>query len=574
MRICSLALALCLACGCSSSSSSNDTGRQSDRPGGGDAAGRDSRAEGTKPGGDSGPGVTCKPGERKITLVNSCGKTTIYAGWSGNKGDRKPCSKDSECPGSSCDKVATPHRCAKVEYSCSSAKDCPAVNEFCNTQIADHSLDTCKTDADCTAIKASYHCDLSDPLPHTADTCTVDSDCQSSAKNPALGPKAWCDTATGTCAFHHCAWNSCFSAPVPVAVPSNAKTCTSPAGCTDPGQFCYVPLGDGDQTKSGWCVDVPKDANHATLAPQQSKAICLPTPWAGRFWPRTNCVAGSEFKCDTGSCLGQSGKFAEACAQSGTDSPTVAEFFFPPWDGTSEDYYDVSMVDGATIAVQITADQTNIDLSKPSAVGESCTDSAACASKHDGAWACDTTKLKQCVLKFRCASPGCVSGCEAYGFGRTLGADHNCTWKSDFALAEADCPAELRATNASAQYVGCKSPKDVCTGSSPPAALSCSTLQTLYECTGAHEDSCYTDPKNYRHAADQCCGCPSWTPEFCQGKGNSTDWQTASTKYYSKFHAACPTAYVFPFDDKNSTFTCLSKTAEANVDYTITFCPK
>jgi hypothetical protein len=36
----------------------------------------------------------------------------------------------------------------------------------------------------------------------------------------------------------------------------------------------------------------------------------------------------------------------------------------------------------------------------------------------------------------------------------------------------------------------------------------------------------------------------------------------------------CPSAYVYPFDDKTSTFTCSNNTGNApnSVGYTITFC--
>jgi hypothetical protein len=36
---------------------------------------------------------------------------------------------------------------------------------------------------------------------------------------------------------------------------------------------------------------------------------------------------------------------------------------------------------------------------------------------------------------------------------------------------------------------------------------------------------------------------------------------------------ACPTAYVYPFDDATSTFTCRRASNATGVAYVVTFCP-
>jgi hypothetical protein len=37
---------------------------------------------------------------------------------------------------------------------------------------------------------------------------------------------------------------------------------------------------------------------------------------------------------------------------------------------------------------------------------------------------------------------------------------------------------------------------------------------------------------------------------------------------------ACPTSYIYPFDDASSTFTCLNEEGNNTVNYLITYCPE
>ncbi len=120
------------------------------------------------------------------------------------------------------------------------------------------------------------------------------------------------------------------------------------------------------------------------------------------------------------------------------------------------------------------------------------------------------------------------------------------------------------------------------------------TYGQMYGCTtGNIGKSCYTSPSS------TCCGCQDWNAMAVSpisvlpgtgscGSGNNPTWNgvsitatdaVASTKVQPLLpwvKRGCPTAYVYPFDDKSSTFTCQipynSLTANNNLaNYTVTF---
>lgn len=82
--------------------------------------------------------------------------------------------------------------------------------------------------------------------------------------------------------------------------------------------------------------------------------------WAGRFWPKTGCDESGE-SCTTGQAI-------PPCPPTGCQPPadTKVEFFFPPSSSSSRPYYDVSLVDGFSIAMKIepsTSDATCVPTS-------------------------------------------------------------------------------------------------------------------------------------------------------------------------------------------------------------------
>jgi hypothetical protein len=291
-----------------------------------------------------------------------------------------------------------------------------------------------------------------------------------------------------------------------------------------------------------------------------------------------NLCTPATFTCDTGKCFDEqlAPQPSANCRNSGKDSPTLAELnMFLPSKGT--DYYDISLVDGANVPVQIAPVSgtytrgTAVEIN-PNVSCTSTTDCWSGSANLDYNWVCDTS-LGKCVNKFYCGSPGCVSDCSTYGRGLTEAS----TWGgSNLAIAEKNCPEELKMKAGGTTYVGCLSPTDAC---SPPhnadpwrTNLSCDTTHmNLYQCTGTNATSCYS-----AGADSNCCGYPDWMNDFGTAKGLSSNpnWISIALPYYKLFHTASPASYTYPFDDKSGTFTCTGKSDAVNVNYTITFCPK
>lgn len=95
-------------------------------------------------------------------------------------------------------------------------------------------------------------------------------------------------------------------------------------------------------------------------------------------------------------------------------------------------------------------------------------------------------------------------------------------------------------------------------------------------CVGV--DTCYKDG-----AVSGCCGCVNWDEEGLpvpkapiteKCKNKNANWVNTIKPTLSWLKKACPSAYVYPYDDKSSTYTCNAMSGNQNtVSYTITFCP-
>ncbi|KAE9552436.1 hypothetical protein FO519_004344 [Halicephalobus sp. NKZ332] len=86
----------------------------------------------------------------------------------------------------------------------------------------------------------------------------------------------------------------------------------------------------------------------ATLNPGQYVDVGVPDNWTGgRVWARTGC--DGNFNCETGGC----GNSEHCNGRWGEVGVTLAEFGLGQWNGL--DFYDVSLVDGFNVQVQIKA---------------------------------------------------------------------------------------------------------------------------------------------------------------------------------------------------------------------------
>lgn len=138
---------------------------------------------------------------------------------------------------------------------------------------------------------------------------------------------------------------------------------------------------------------------------------------------------------------------------------------------------------------------------------------------------------------------------------------------------------EICAANATYNPTGNPTTEIVnCTAGSG-GAFGGNTLINLLACTGPASQSCYTDGAN----SSICGGCTNWTQ--VSGVPTNSSVITACTTPNSSYWVpnvlpglnflkeACPSAYVYPFDDKASTFTCPQNSGQNGVNYIVEFCP-
>ena len=129
-----------------------------------------------------------------------------------------------------------------------------------------------------------------------------------------------------------------------------------------------------------------------SLAKGGSRRFQAPTGWSGRFWGRTGCNfdGSGNGSCSTGDC----GSGQLECNGAGANPPaTLAEFTLG--SGGSQDYYDVSLVDGYNLPMVV----------------EGSGGSGACTSTG-----CVTDLNRRCPAELKVGDgEACKSACEAFG---------------------------------------------------------------------------------------------------------------------------------------------------------------
>ncbi|HKA28429.1 MAG TPA: thaumatin family protein [Candidatus Binatia bacterium] len=395
------------------------------------------------------------------------------------------------------------------------------------------------------------------------DTCSSGVECN---------VNQYCDSAiTRQCTF----------APLGGTDTASTRACTTNANCAAT-EFC--------STASHTCASLPPDGNGWEMAAGTTQTVCVPTPWAGRFWPRTGCrFSGTTCGapgldcCDTGSCLGEDDKtFALSCRLSAVPPATLAEPNFLAFP--AEDVYDVSMVDGFNVAVEIAPVSGTFDPVAPPGTffapwcgrpgcAENCGEQAPCSWQLDASTCpalMQDAAPQRCTRDSDCPSP--ASTCDPAGV---------CTCRSsaDCAAGQVCGTSPLNGgTRTCGPYVGCLSAAKACAADPALGApLDCAANTDLYACTGAtYGASCYTTG-----ASSACCGCPSWSPVGTCAASNprwtalaeSTSLPPSTVGFAKTFHDVCANAYSYQFDDKVSTFSCRGSNASPQPDYAITFCP-
>ncbi|KAG6704813.1 hypothetical protein I3842_07G151700 [Carya illinoinensis] len=153
---------------------------------------------------------------------------------------------------------------------------------------------------------------------------------------------------------------------------------------------CDYTVWPGIQPSAG---SAKLDSTGFELGPGGSRNFQAPPNWSGRFWGRTGCTFDPNLgqgSCVTGDC----GSKQMECNGAGATPPaTLAEFTIG--SGSTQDFYDVSLVDGYNVPMIVDV------------IGGSGT----CLSTG-----CVTDLNQQCPKELRTGDgAACKSACEAFG---------------------------------------------------------------------------------------------------------------------------------------------------------------
>lgn len=245
------------------------------------------------------------------------------------------------------------------------------------------------------------------------------------------------------------------------------------------------------------------------LAASANRSLLVSSNWYGRVWARTNCTSSNDdlLECQTGSCQGQ----LNCTLLSGSPPATLAEFNLAGGTEGTQNFIDLSLVDGYNIPVGLEYIANPNNATPPANL----------------------------------VSPACIA---------TTGylADKNRTG-TEYTNATYLMPYEDDQTN---EHVGHWCPWD---------------LQTPTPSKPGDGIYPYPDDSVARPVFDPClsaCQSTGSAKDCCTGDYGTPD-KCPKSLYSRRAKAVCPDAYSYPYDDDASTFVI-----PGGGGWQVTFCPE
>lgn len=353
-----------------------------------------------------------------------------------------------------------------------------------------------------------------------------------------------------------------------------------------PGTFACDPAANGGAGICNWKNPSPSDGDYKVPANGGTKNVTLienvyplsPTQhlvWSGVIGGRTSCTSSG---CSTGDCGGGQGG---CLVGQGLNQP--AQQAEPTFQQES-DFYDITGINGINVPMSIEPQGVARDAFNPYTCGApgitvdqistggtigACTWDFAPPS-NNYIWVADGGT--NCTVNSDCNQ---ASG-EACGLSQANiianSAQKTCGIFEGYWTANQVCGINTNYTQA--PYF--------CTSSATNG-----TFTNMYQCSGTgYSQSCYNSS-----GSTTCCGCQNWqeaptnllipsNPAIvaqCNSSGNHSNnavWSANALPTLGWYKAACPPFYVYPFDDKSSTFSCTNNPSGINsTNYKITYCP-
>lgn len=313
--------------------------------------------------------------------------------------------------------------------------------------------------------------------------------------------------------------------------------------------------------------------------------------WSGGIAGRTTCNAAA---CDTGDCKPSTNPNGhdKGCpiGQGFTAPVSTAEFTLLAskslilTTNTDGDTYDVTVINGVTTPLSMTPKNVTWGgRQKPYQCGV-----PGAASTTQSSAACNWNQFtvprdEYVFVKYNAAAASCaINPCMVSG--EVCGSSFNpvgsivtpevCGIPLGYWTADAICAKDKNFSNVG-MNIDCNGAL-----SAPDASY---TEAELYGCSkGIFANSCYSAGA----VKGACCGCVDWhtvaginvpAPPITQScnKISTANWLNLSKPKLKWLKRACPNAYVYPYDDASSTFTCQQLNADNinKIDYDIQFCP-
>lgn len=309
--------------------------------------------------------------------------------------------------------------------------------------------------------------------------------------------------------------------------------------------------------------------------------------WSGNVAGRTTCTSAVPGSCDTGYC-GSSTTAADAnCAPGvGFQVPvSLMEMTLQP----SGDAYDLSVINGMNVPMSMTPGSGTTSPTNPYTCGSpgltTNQGSGGTGTLGQSAWTfTPTTTAPATQYNYVWVANGGTTPCTANNTCTTINPTYAC------GLSSANIAANTSTTYC-AKWLGYWTADQVCGNNTSynQAPYFCtnsadggSQFTQMYMCAGSptvYNNSCYSNG-----ATSNCCGCQNWqsaptnltvpsNSSVLQCQASNTTWYNNALSTVSWIKTGCPSCYVYPFDDKSSSFTCSNSSTANSVSYTITFCP-
>jgi hypothetical protein len=366
----------------------------------------------------------------------------------------------------------------------------------------------------------------------------------------------------------------------------NSPNCTSNAQCPD-GTACSPSANSGN----GLCFWVnPSPAAHpgnvpvspyelealggvntsSVVVPVAANTVDVNTQWSGNISASALCDGST--KCGLADC-GNKGGSASCDVGQGFGQPATQ--FEITMIKNDRDYYDVEVINGFHIPIQVTPINPNLIPGNEYNCG---TPGNPTASGGFGScnWNNAVVPTPSNAYYWVTNNGACNSDKTCNVAGELCGLDSNidqvCGNFIGFWSADNACGVN---PNKAQPYFGCNN----YLGS--PYQHSTYQMSALYGCQTPNAaistlNSCYIFNNS------DCCGCANWNASgitipaatvACKTTSNSI-WTSQVQTTIEWMKKTCPNYYTYPYDDESSTFRCSNVASGSNaVGYTVTFCP-